>query len=225
MIIFKHALKRSLAQPLNIFVIMILPLAIIFIPSSDNIYPNAFYMYGLLSLFSAFLLCRSIVEERVNKIVQRISSAPISYGSYLNGHLLAYILILTAQAALFTLGLRLFYHDMNINFNIVFLLFFTFNIMTISFCLFWNSLFRSHILSYSLYSGVASLMALTSGITMPLAFIPDNIKRFSMILPTYWLPYGLEVLYNKNTTYVWLSLIILLIYSGVFLLIGSRRRF
>lgn len=225
MIIFKHALKRSLAQPLNIFVIMILPLALIFIPSTDNIYPNGFYIYGLLSLFSAFLLCRSIVEERVNKIVQRISSAPLSYASYMCGHLLAYNLILTAQAALFTLGLKLFYRTMKTDFFMVFILFFTFNIMTISFSLFWNSLFRSHILSYSLYSGVASLMALTSGITMPLAFLPDRVRSFSMILPTYWLPYGLQVLYNNNTRYVWLSLIILILYSGVFILIGSRRRF
>ncbi|NLZ82284.1 MAG: ABC transporter permease [Clostridiales bacterium] len=225
MIIFNHALKRILAQPLNIFVIMIMPLPLIFIPSSDNIYPNGFYMYGLLSLFSAFLLCRSIVKERSNKIVQRISAAPISYASYLSGHLLAYVLILTVQAILFTLGLKLYYSDMNINFNMIFILFFTFNIMTISFCLFWNSLFRSYILSYSLFSGVASLMALASGITMPLAFLPNSIRNFSMFLPTYWLPYGLEVLYNNNTSYVLLSLIILLIYSGVFLLIGSRRRF
>src|SRR5690554_3372092 len=101
MIIFKHALKRSFNQPLSILITLILPIAIIFIPSLGNGYPNGLYLYGMLSLFSAFILSKPIVEERLSGIIIRISATPTKYISYLSSHLLAYLSILVVQNIIF----------------------------------------------------------------------------------------------------------------------------
>jgi ABC-2 type transport system permease protein len=225
MIIFKHALKRCFAQPITILIILILPLALIFIPKQSSTYPNGLYLYGMISLFSAFLLCKPIVEERINKIMIRISSAPTDYITYLSSHLLAYMLILIVQSIIFLLGIHFYWQDNGINYLFVFSLYFIFNIMAITFCLFWNSLFKSYSLAFGLFSGAASVMCLVSGISMPLRLIPEGIRKFTLVLPTYWLPYGLDSLYSGNINYVLISHGILLVYSGVFLLIGCRRRY
>jgi len=225
MILFKHALRRSFSQPINIIVILILPIASLFIPAQGYGFPSGLSIYGLVNLFSAFLLCRPIVEDRINKITTRISSTPTSYSTYLSAHLLAYMLILTVQNIIFTLGIYIFWKNVVFNYSYIFLLYFVFNIMTISLSLCWNSLFRSYSLSFGLFSGIGSVMCLISGISIPLHIFPDNIKNFILILPTYWLPYGLDALYNDKISSVLIAYIVLLVYSGIFLLIGSKRRY
>lgn len=225
MILFKHALKRSFSQPVNIIVILLLPIAALFIPNFGYGFPNGLNIYGMINLFSAFLLCKPIVEDRINKVVIRISSTPTSYSTYLGAHLLAYMLILTIQNIIFTLGVYLLWRDIVFNYGFIFCLYFLFNMMTISLSLCWNSLFRSYSLSFGLFSGIGSIMCLISGISMPLHIFPDKIKSFILILPTYWLPYGLDLLYNDKIGSVFIPYVILLIYSGIFLLIGSKRRY
>lgn len=225
MIIFKHAIKQSFTQPINLLIILILPVAIIFIPPLGNDYPNGLYLYGMLSLFSAFLLCKPIIEERISKIIIRILATPTKYIAYLSSHLLAYLLILTIQNIIFMLGIHLYWKDIVIDYALIFSLYFIFNIMTIAFCLCWNSLFKSYNLAFGLFSGAASIMCLISGISMPLQLLPDGIRSFTSILPTYWLPYGLNALYNDKINYVLISHAVLLVYSGILLLLGSKRRY
>lgn len=219
MIIFKHALKRSLAQHINILIIFVLPLGVIFVPH------QSLYLYGMLSLYSAFLLCKPIVEERYNRTLTRILSTPTTYFAYLCSHLLAYILILTIQSVIFIIGYYIYWKDININYLLLIALYITFNMMAIAFCLFWNSIFKSYNIAFALFSGAASVLSLFSGITMPLSIIPEEIRKFIIILPTYWLPYGLNALYNNISSDVFISIVILLVYSGILLLVGSRRRY
>ncbi|HHX23978.1 MAG TPA: ABC transporter permease [Thermoanaerobacterales bacterium] len=225
MIIFKHALKRSFNQPLSILITLILPIAIIFIPSLGNGYPNGLYLYGMLSLFSAFILSKPIVEERLSGIIIRISATPTKYISYLSSHLLAYLSILVVQNIIFILGIYIYWSDIDINYGFILSLNFAYSIMAIAFSLCWNSLFRSYNLSFGLFSGIASVMCLFSGISMPLKFIPKNIEKFIIVLPTYWLPYGLNSLHDGKINSVLIAHLVLLVYSGILLLIGSKRRY
>jgi len=225
MIIFKHALKRSFNQPLSILITLILPIALIFIPDLNNGYPNGLYLYGMLSLFSAFILSKPIVEERLSGIIIRISATPTKYISYLSSHLLAYLSILVVQNIIFILGIYIYWSEIDINYGFILSLNFAYSIMAIAFSLCWNSLFRSYNLSFGLFSGVASVMSLFSGISMPLRFIPENIEKFIIVLPTYWLPYGLSSLHDGKIKSVLIAHLILLVYSGILLLAGSKRRF
>lgn len=225
MTLFKHALKRSFAQPINIIVIFILPIAALLIPAQGRGFPNGLFIYGMINLFSAFLLCRPIIEDRANEIIVRISSAPTSYMAYLGSHLLAYILILTLQNIIFTSAVYLYWGDAVFGHGFIFSLYFAFSIMTVALCLCWNSLFRAYNLSFGLFSGAGPVMCLISGISIPLQVFPDNIRNFILILPTYWLPSGLDALYNGKLNSVLISHIVLLVYAGILLLIGSKRRY
>lgn len=225
MIIFKHALKRSFNQPLSILITLILPIAIIFVPVLGNGYPTGLYLYGMLSLFSAFILSKPIVEERIRGIIIRISATPTKYISYLSSHLLAYLSILVVQNIIFILGLYIYWSNIDINYGFILSLNFAYSIMAIAFSLCWNSLFRSYNLSFGLFTGFASVMCLFSGISIPLRFIPENIKKFIIVLPTYWLSYGLDSLYYGKINSVLIAHFVLLVYSGILLLIGSKRRF
>lgn len=223
-IIFKHALKRCLAQPVNVLVVLVLPLSLIFIPGPDTDYPFGLYLYGLLGLFSAFLLCKPLVEERINKVSVRILATPVDNTVYLGSHLLAYVLILVLQSTIFLVGVHLRWMSLGINVFWVGTLYLAYNMMAIAFCLFWNSLFKVYNLAFGVFSGVASFMCLVSGISMTLSAIPEEIRRFTIILPTYWLPNGLQSLYNGDIKNVLVSVAVLLLYAGLFFMISGRRR-
>ncbi len=225
MILFKHALKRSFTQRINILVIFILPLAVLFIPAEGGGFPNGLSIYGMINLFSAFLLSRIVIEDRSSKIIFRISSAPISYFYYLASYLLAFVLILTVQNAIFTLLIYLYWGEVVFNHGLIFILYFLYSIMTIAFSLCWNSFFRSYNISFALFAGVGSVMCLISGISIPLQLYPDNIRKIIMVLPTYWLPSGLEAVYDDKIISVLMAYIVLLVYSGILLLLGSKRRY
>jgi len=225
MILFKHALKHSFAQPVNILVIFILPFAALFIPFEVGGLPFGLSFYGLFNLFSAFLLSRLIVEDRSNKIIIRISSAPISYFQYLGSYLLAFLLILVIQNTIFTLATYFYWGDVVLNYGLLLILYLLYSIMTISFSLCWNSFFRAYNISFALFTGVASVMCLISGVSIPLQVFPGSIRSKVMILPTYWLPSGLVAIYNGKIIDVIFSYIVLLVYGGILLLLGSKRRY
>ncbi|HLV10533.1 MAG TPA: ABC transporter permease [Halanaerobiales bacterium] len=225
MTLFKHALKLSFSQPVNILVIFILPLAALFIPAEGDSFPHGLSIYGMINLFSAFLLARLIIEDRSSKIIIRVLSTPISYFDYLKSYLLGFLLILTVQNIIFTLGVYFYWGEVVFNHGLIFILYFLFSIMTIALSLCWNSFFRSYNISFALFSGVGSVMCLISGISIPLQIYSNSIRNKIMILPTYWLPSGLEAVYNGKIASVIISYIVLLVYSGVLLLLGSKRRY
>lgn len=218
MTFFIRALKVNFTQPVHIIVILLLPLLCLFVPVGQSI-------YGMVILFSAFLLCKPIVEDRTSGIVLRISSTPVRYISYLSSYLLAYALILFFQNIIYILGLVILGGVRGEAILYLFILYFFFNLMSIAFCLFWNSLFTSYNISFAAFSGVGSVMCLVSGISIPLSLYPEKMQNFMMALPTYWLPYGLEAIENGRMGSIWISSLILFIFSWIFLLIGSKRRF
>ncbi len=226
MILFKYALKRSLRTPSNIIVIMILPLVFIIMPSiDDRLMPQGLAMYGMIVLFSAFLLSKQLIENRSNQTIVRIASSPLSHLKYLTSFLLAFTVILWIQNILFLILMKLYWNEAIIDFFVLLLLYFCYSILTISFCLFWNSMFKTYYTSLALFAGVASLMSMITGISLPLSMLPDTLLRFSVFLPSYWLAYGLDMVYNNLINNVLLSIAIMSVYSIIFIMIGSQRRF
>ncbi|NLA98256.1 MAG: ABC transporter permease, partial [Spirochaetales bacterium] len=89
MTIFMFALQQNLKQKISLLLLLVLPLVLLFIPSMSGSLPMGFSLFGLLNLYSAFLLTRPVVEDRMQKIVVRIAASPVSHGYYLASHLLA----------------------------------------------------------------------------------------------------------------------------------------
>lgn len=226
MIIFYNTLKRIFKDKLSVLLLFIMPIPLAFIPSSSNaVLPDGAYIFGLNVLFSAFLMGKLVIEDRQKGVAIRIASSPIGYTKYLVEHLCASMVLLSIQAFVFVVALNIVHLNLGISIIPLFLYYITFSIMSISLVLFWNSMFRQYVISLAIFSGFISLVALISGITIRLTVFPEMMQKIVMILPTYWLPYGLEALFHDNISMVILSFLVLISFSALFITVGSRRRF
>lgn len=224
MSIFIFALKENLRQRLALLMILVFPLVLLFIPSMDGMLPMSFGLFGLLNLYCAFLMSRPIAEDRMRKVVVRIAASPVSHFYYLVSHLAAASLLLSIQCLVFIIASALFYGFSLVNYFVLFLLYCSYSVMGLSFALAWNTMFRSYNTSFALFSGVGSIMCLVSGLSFPLSLLPMTVQQSIRVLPTYWLAHGLAALGASSPSSLLLSLVILWTFTGIFLLLGSKRR-
>ncbi|MGE4583701.1 MAG: ABC transporter permease [Sphaerochaeta sp.] len=224
MTIFLFALREHLKSRLILAMLLVFPLVLLFIPSLPDSLPMALSLFGLLDFYSAFLLSRLIVEDRMRSVVVRIAAAPISHLQYLANHLCASLALLVVQNVVFVVAARVVYGNSLTNWGVLLVVYLCYAIMTLSFSLAWNSLFRSYAVSFSLFSGLGSIMCLVSGLSFPLRFLPPNLQKAVRILPTYWLAHALDALYHTDRAAIALACLVLGAYSAIFLLLGSKRR-
>ena len=189
--IFSFAFKENTRHKVNLFLIGILPFPLLLIPANEYSLPFGVNLYGMLIIYTAFLLARPIAEDRMKGMILRIAASPVSILRYLGSHLAANFLLLGFQILLFIAGSLLVHRLPVATYLILVSLYLSFAVMSTALAVAWNSLFRSFNLSFGLFAGIASLMCLVSGISMPLAAIPLAIQKITMFLPTYWLPYGI----------------------------------
>lgn len=226
MTFFCFALLRSLRKKNTMVLSTVLPLILIFIRpiwQSDEI--DGFALYGMFLLFAAFSHVRQIMNDRVTGTAVRIFAAPITTFQYLSQSLLAFWLILSLQSLAFIL-IGAFLYNWSVLTGLRLIISYTiFSAAGISFSLAWNSLFRSKVMSDAVFSIVVSFMALLGGIFMPIEILPDPLRYVGMLFPTYWLSNSLSRIdeATNNGTY-WVSILILLLFSTIFLLFGSKRR-
>ncbi|MHC1691493.1 MAG: ABC transporter permease [Sphaerochaetaceae bacterium] len=225
MTIFLFALQQNLKQRIALLLLFVLPLPLLFIPSVTGSLPMGFSLFGLLNLYTAFLMCRPVVEDRMQKIVVRIAASPVSHGYYLASHLLASLLLLSVQCLIFVIASIIFFGPGRTNYLVLFLLYFSYSAMVISLSLAWNSMFHSYNTSFALFSGIGSIMCLVSGLSFPLSLLPQPVQTIVRILPTYYLAHGLAMLDRQSGSGILQSAVVLWIFAGIFLLIGSKRRF
>lgn len=224
MSVFTLALKENVRQRINLILILALPFPLLLIPANDFSFPFGVNLYGMLIFYTAFLLARPIAEDRMKGRILRIAASPVGILRYLGGHLSAYFALLGLQIALFAAGSAIVHRLEPRVYLLLVPLYLSFAVMSVAFAVAWNSLFRSYNLSFGLFAGLGSLMCLVSGVSMPLAIIPAGVQRFTMFLPMYWLPYGIEALRALRYAELLLSHAILLAYAAAFLLAGTRRR-
>jgi ABC-2 type transport system permease protein len=222
--LYTFALKEDCRQPLNIVLIALLPMVLLIIPAHPQSFPFGLNLYGMLLLYSAFLLTRPVVEDRMKGIVVRIAASPISHLKYLNSHLLAYLTLIGAQILIFMIGVLVVHKENVHGYGNIVLLYVSYSIMAIAFALAWNTLFRSFNLSFGIFSGFGSVMCLVSGVSLPPFLIPEILTGYTKFLPTYWLPHGLDAIYHGNTSGILISHVVLWAYAIIFLLVGSKRR-
>ncbi len=224
--VFELALKRIVRQRLMLFLMLLFPIVLILLPQiGDEIPLVGFGLFGLVLMFSAFLLTKQVIEDRQYKTVIRIAASPTSHRDYLLGHIAAYMLVLMIQVVLFWILAQVSWRGA-FGFYLWVLLFFTaFAFLSLSFSLFWHTFFKSYATSVAVYSVVANLLALLGGMSYPLAFMPNQIRRIAVVLPTYWYAYGIELVNDTRYLTALIALSILISFAIIFLTVGSKRRF
>ncbi|QQK78966.1 ABC transporter permease [Salicibibacter cibi] len=226
MTIFTFALKRIFKDKTNLIFLTMFPVAAIFLPEPDvwPLLPFGYHYFGVLILFVAIRLTGILVEDRQKGVLKRLAAAPVTHFQYLFQNLLAFAVILIAQCMFIIAGGVIYGHDLYEPLLLL-ILFIVFSFTAIALSLAWNSLYRNKETSFLVFMCVIILMAMLGGIMFPIEMLPDILEKIAVIFPTYWLAEGLDwVVMGEDTADFLLINGVLLLYTLLFLIIGSIRR-
>jgi len=226
MTIFTFTFLRCLRKKSTFFVLFFVPLIMIFVRplwvADDGM---GFLFYGVLILLAAFSWVRFIMVDRINTTIVRIFAAPVTTFRYLAESIMAFWAVIGIPTfVIVVLGYAMYGWEIK-TMLMLFLLYNIFIANSIAFTLAWNTLFRSKVMSDAVFSLVVSFMAMLGGIFIPLSIMPDYLRRIGMLFPTYWFSNALSAIQGQSPSGTfWYSIIILLLFSLAFLLLGSKRR-
>ena len=226
MTILRFALRRSFRGGLNILLLCVLPVGVVFIPPQEGTtLPLGIHFYGQVLMFAAFLMVRSLVDDRVSGVLRRIAVAPVSYFRYLWETLLAYgILLILQNAVVVGIGIALYGRSLGSPL-LQFVAFACFSLTSIALCLAVFSLFGRRETAYGALSTVILLLSLIGGFYWPVEMMPEPLHRAALLTPPYWLMNALTVLRRGEPPARFaLSVAIMLLFTMALLVVGSRRR-
>lgn len=224
-VFFEHALKRTLRQKLLLAGMAVFPLVLVAAPHPQAAAPPiGFSLYGLIILFSGFLLTKQIIVDRSEGTITRIAAAPVRHWQYLSGHLMAYWSVLVIQNLIFTVMAYAMWRTLDLSFLALFLAYLVLSALAVTFGLFWHMLFRSYATSIAAFSVIVNMVAILGGLIVPLEFMPEEITRVAVVLPTYWFSHAVQDIYEGTLAPVAPALLIVAGFAIMFLVIGSRRR-
>ncbi len=224
-VFFELALKRTLRQKTLVIAMMVFPVILATAPHpAREAPPIGFTLYGLIILFSGFLLTKQIIDDRSYGTITRIAAAPIRHFEYLLGHMGAYLLILLIQNLVFTVIAHASFESLDISLGMLFVTYAVFSILSITFSLFWHMLFRTYATSIAIYSVIVNMVAMLGGLIVPIPFLPERIITIGRILPTYWFANAVQHVYEGSNLTALLSLFIVISFAIMFLVMGSKRR-
>ena len=226
MTILHFSLLRSIRRKSTLLLLILWPSIILPIkPFWTSEVGLGFSFFGMTILLGAFILVRSIIEDRQSRVIVRIFIAPITTFQYLFQNLLCYLILLTMQILVFIFIGSLLY-NWNFTMTVELMLgYILFAATSISFSLAWNSLFKSKAASDGLFSILVSIMALLGGIYIPVSNLPDVLQPISMLFPTYWLSSIILDIRNLDAPFdIWTSIAVLILFTVAFLIFGSKRR-
>ena len=226
MTILRFALRRSFRGGFNILLLCVLPVGVVFIPPQEGTtLPLGIHFYGQVIMFAAFLMVRSLVDDRVSGVLTRIAVAPVSYFRYLWETLLAYGILLILQNAL-VVGLGLVLYGRSLGPPLLQLVAFaSFSLTSIALCLAVFSLFGRREAAYGALSTIILVLSLVGGFYWPVEMMPEPLQKVALLTPPYWLVKALTVLRRGGPpTRFALSVVIMLLFTMALLVVGSRRR-
>lgn len=226
MTIFFFAIKRALRDKFTLAILTLFPILLLLAPPFwGEETTMGFSMFGMVIMFVAFILVRTIMTDRVNGTVKRIFAAPVSTLKYLSQNLLAYLVIIMIQILLIlTIGSQIYNWGLEL-YLMLFVCYTVFAGASIGFSLAWNSVFKSRELSDAIFSIVISMMGILGGVFVPLEMLPDLIRKMGMIFPIYWFSNAISIItYEGEFQSFLLSIGIMLMFIIAFLLYGSKRR-
>lgn len=226
MTIFNFVFKRFFRVKSNVLVILILPIAIVFLPVGEWLpIPLGYQYYGILLLLISARLGGIIMEDRENKVLLRLGVAPVSHFQYLWQNLLAYSVILTGINSVFLIVGVIYHGEQVISPMLLFIIYSVFSMTAISFSLAWYSLFRHKETAFHTLSVLIILIAMLGGMMWPIELMPNNIQKMAMFLPTYWFAEGMQVIsFSEPLAELVLPLVMMFMFAVAYIILGSRRR-
>ena len=152
------------------------------------------------TLTASNLLAALLIQERNNKMKDRIMLSGIKTGSYIGGMAFVYLVFMMIGSAVYYLAARLFNFDLGMKQPIGFLLMmFTANVLSVTLYLFASTLVKKEDSLWFMASFVLLPMALFSGVLFPYEFMPDIMKKIGALFPQRWISLGIENMQRSGT--------------------------
>jgi len=227
MTIFKYALMRNFQSPLSLFATSVVPILLMVLMSEVWTYvpTSGITILAMMMMLSSYLITGLVLEDRIDGVVIRVLVSPISTLSYITQNLLASIIPLLLQIILLGIIGYIRYNwsvEFTIGITTCFMLF-AFATTAFSFC--WNMFFNSKEGSRYAYMFVGAIIAVLSGLMVPIEALPNFLQNVGAIFHPYWLVRSANslALYGINIDY-WLYQGVVILFTIAFLLLGGTRR-
>ncbi len=152
------------------------------------------------TLTASNLLGALIIQERNNKMKDRIMLSGLKTGSYIGGMAFVYLVFMMAGSVVYYLAARIMRFDLGMKNPFGFLLMmFTANILSVTIYLFASTLVKKEDNLWFMASFVLLPMALFSGVLFPYEFMPDIMKKIGSLFPQRWISLGIENMQKSGT--------------------------
>lgn len=152
------------------------------------------------TLTASNLLAALLIQERNNKMKDRIMLSGIKTGSYIGGMAFVYLVFMMIGSVVYYLAARLFNFDLGMKQPIGFLLMmFTANVLSVTIYLFASTLVKKEDSLWFMASFVLLPMALFSGVLFPYEFMPEIMKIIGACFPQRWISLGIENMQRTGT--------------------------
>lgn len=223
---FQTALIRGFSNPFSLVLNALLPIVFILVPGFwEGEFASGFFFIGMALMYGALLAARSILNDRMDGTIIRIHTAPVSTLNYLTQNFLAAMIPLLVQVVIVCFfGFVIYDWPLGFTFALM-LIYVLFAAAMVSMSFAWSCIFKSKEVSYSTFAGAATVIAMFSGFWFPLEFLPSVLQYVGAIFPAYWLSYGIIQLTDYGvTSWYWISAGAILIFTGLYLLFGGKRR-
>ena len=177
-------------------------------------------------IYASIMTTGLILEERSNRSLYRILSAPISVREYMTGHLLSSLSVALFQALSVLLFLRLamgvFFGPAFVN---IVVLFAVFALVCTCMGLFITAYCQKPLQAYVAIIFLAMPLVMLGGCYWPRSMMPDVLIRISNLIPTTWVMDATnKLLQGGNLLSVSGELIVLVAFAAVFFFGGVMRK-
>lgn len=178
-------------------------------------------------LYMSVITAGLILEDKSNGVFYRVFYAPVTLKRYIIENLSAFFIVGIIQVTLI-IGLMKIVFDMEFVSNPInmLLLFIVFSFVCISLGMWIVSLFKKPIGAYAFIIVLTTPLVMLGGSYWPLNYMPEILQKIALFIPTTWVMAGVEkILYEgKSIIDISLEILILVIFSGIFLAAGLFKK-
>lgn len=190
---------------------------------------NTYLSLGFMVMFMLFMSANAaalVLEDKQLKTYGRVLSSPVSTRNYFIQNLLSYIAIMLVQICLiFSILIFIFKADMGPSIGSLLVLFTVFALTSVALGMaissFSKDLRQDNAMSYL----ITIPMSMLGGCFWPREIMPKVLQHLSNFTPVTWVLKASEkLLYGSTLKDIGAEIAILLLFTLVFLIVGSNKR-
>lgn len=178
-------------------------------------------------LYMSVVTASLILEDKNNGVFYRTFYAPISLKRYMMENLLAFLSVAVVQIGLIIFLLKVGYNMdfANTEWQILVVMI-VFGIVCICLGMWMISIFKKPLGAYITIILITTPLVMLGGCYWPMEFMPTILQQIALFIPTTWIMSSVDqILYESKTVFqLYLELLILTLFSGIFLASGLLKK-